>query len=164
MESNNDLKLYIATNINHPSKTAQLQNELLKLGYDFPKMQKDAAYLILDDTEDDFELNLYRDNLKIALEKDQPIVFLSRGIPFFCKYDDGVFYTKLHVSFFRSFEKLIIEYHIDNREDFKTSLRPRIFIPGEEPDDSNVRMWNENTPPQRDKDICCYRKWKGLYY
>ena len=163
MQRNSDIKLYVVVNAVHPRRTAQLKEDLSKLGYDLPEFQKDAGCLLLDDlSREDFEINFYRDYLKKALENDQTILLLSQGVPFFCKYDGGLYFTKLHVDCYGS-AKAMLSYHTENPPGYKSDIKPVIFIPGDRAIVEAIE-WNKPYPPQRDKHSSCLRVWKGLYY
>lgn len=168
MERNSDINLYVAPDARHSSVTTQLASDLRELGYSVSEDQKNAEYLVLNDFPKDFDINNYRNFLHIALRNDQPILMISKGLPFFMQYEDGVYFTRLYARCQRknSFddEKILIDYNVDNPPGFYSDIKPTVFINRNDDRKIYAMRYDGQQPPQHDKDQCCWKVWKGLYY
>lgn len=92
INSNNDLKIYI--NETHNKQYNKLYQALSNVNYFLCDKSNinNSNYILFNDTDINFDINMYRSLLKFALDNDKTILFLSKGIPYFYNQTLGTLY------------------------------------------------------------------------
>ena len=170
--SNYDLKIFVASEEN---SSLLARRALRELGYDVLDEQDKAQYLVFNDLDKKFDINLHREELNNALKNGQKIIFLSKKqLPFFCFKDPESYELKIcksyltHLRFNLLKEKdnlLMFEAEIENSEaELDNQLCPKLLSKALLASSTWKRHDKFDSPTPLMKKDAEYIYWNGLWY